>query len=492
MVEDIKDAFGRYGQSLIDGDHKKTIGFIYPRLFQFVPKEAIASSLKAGQNNPSVRISFDDFRLISVDKNHEVLSIPYVLFTSQSKVVMVYKPVKKSKEEDDGDEETSGDESSEEEFMYEVLAAKHGKANVHHDKASNTIRANTTSRLLGIREDGKWYFLDIKPNLIGLYKKFLPALVVNELQVLFPQNADILTELPTKKKGSSKKAGKDKQRHEGYADRIYLAGWDVHLNGDQHCEDFIATQITTKETVEKLYSGIELVFEDDKLIKAYDYDEGKKKERRLTEEEIGLPFKVFPLNHIYQFNEDRRGKHQLGGEPPKGFTLPTCNSVVPFQYLGYINNEDKIFNWLPFKIHLACPIYLNVMNVFMDYSDPLNPTVINTDDLQEADTSHDELDKNSEIVFDSAKFSFVEATEFSTLGNAGIPNWIQASDIPTCPKSGKRMKFLCQLHGGVQSKRTNVDGPGGYFEEMNFWGDGGLFVFFEPTSKVACYFIQNT
>jgi hypothetical protein len=483
---DINEAFSRYGQSLIDGDHKETIDFIYPKLFQFVPKEAITKSLKAGQNNPSVKISFDDFQLASIEKTHEVWSTSYVLFTSRSKVVMVYKPMKKSKQAD------ADEESSEEEFMYEVLAAKHGKANVKHDKNNNTIRANTTSKLLGIKEEGNWYFLDVKPNLIELYKKFLPAPVVIELQELFPQEVDVPIEIPATKKSSSKKSAKSQQHQQPYADRIYLAGWDVHLNGDRNCEDFIATQITTKETVEKLYSGIELVFEDNKLVKAFDYDEGKKKERHLSDDEIGLPYKAFPLNYIYQFEEDNRGKHQLGGEVPKGFTLPKCNSVVPFQYLGYISNEDDIFNWLPFKIHLACPIYLNVMNVFVDYSDPMNPTVINREEVEEADTSHDELDKDSEIVFDDANFSFVKAEKFSPLGNAGIPNWIQASDIPTCPKSGKLMKFLCQLNGGVPVKRSNVDDPSNYFDTMEFWGDGDLFVFFEPTSKVACYFIQNT
>ena len=50
---------------------------------------------------------------------------------------------------------------------------------------------------------------------------------------------------------------------------VFLAGWEVHLNGDQQCENFISTQITNKRTVETLYSGIELVFENDKLIRNY-------------------------------------------------------------------------------------------------------------------------------------------------------------------------------------------------------------------------------
>lgn len=278
---------------------------------------------------------------------------------------------------------------------------------------------------------------------------------------------------------------------------IFLAGWEVYLNGDQQCENFIATQITNKATVERLYSGIELVFKNDKLIKAYDYKEGVRKDRELKDDEVGLTYKEFEENRILQSVEDKNGIHQLGGEIPNDFQLPENNCLVPFQYLGYIDNHDIKFNWLPYKIHLTCPIYLNIGNVFLDYSDPTQPVIINKEEVEDADTSYnDDLNQESEIVFNEMRFSFVEAEEFSGTEHSGIPNWIQYPDIPMCPKSGKRMKFLCQLNGGITSKRTNVEPKDEwyrhYYEELNFWGDGDLFVFFEPTSKVACYFIQNT
>lgn len=280
---------------------------------------------------------------------------------------------------------------------------------------------------------------------------------------------------------------------------IFLAGWEVNLNGDQQCENFIATQITNKATVEKLYIGIELVFENDKLIKAYDYKKGSRKERKLKADELGLDYKRFEENKILQLVEDEDGIHQLGGEIPIGFQLPENNCVVPFQYLGFIDNNDKNFNWLPFRVNLTCPIYLSIGNVFLDYYSPNKPTIINRKDVEDADILYEDglnLDRNSEIVFNEMRFSFVEQEEFSETGHSGLPNWIQYPEIPMCPKSGKRMKFLCQLNRGVTVKRTNVQPSDEWYrhycEELNFWGDGDLFVFFEPTSKVACYFIQNT
>lgn len=278
---------------------------------------------------------------------------------------------------------------------------------------------------------------------------------------------------------------------------IFLAGWDVHLNGDQECENFIATQIVNQRTAQKLGYGIELIFENNKLVRAYNYDEGHRMERKLKPDEIGLAYKEFEENIILQLVEDRNGLHQIGGEIPYDFQLPENKCVVPFQYLGFINNLDPYFTWLPFKIHLTCPIYLNIGNVFLDYSNPNNPRIINRNEVESADTSYeDDLNQTSEIVFNEMNFSFLEADDFSESGHSGLPNWIQHPDIPMCPISGKRMKFLCQINGGVAAKRTNVEPKNEwyrqYYEQLNFWCDGDLFVFFEPTSKVACYFIQNT
>ena len=83
------------------------------------------------------------------------------------------------------------------------------------------------------------------------------------------------------------------------------------------------------------------------------------------------------------------------------------------------------------------------------------------------------------------------------LGFSDVPNWIQDPDIPVCPKSNRIMMFVCQLQGdGVTTKHSNVVAHDEWYEQyynkLNFWGDGDLYVFFEPTSKVACYIIQNT
>jgi hypothetical protein len=240
---------------------------------------------------------------------------------------------------------------------------------------------------------------------------------------------------------------------------IYLAGWELHLNGDEQCMNFIATQITTKETIESISSGIELVFEDGKLVRAWNFDQGERDAvKEIEPKGLGLAFPELEPNKIGVLTETPKGVHQLGGEIPADFSLPENSCVVPFQYLGFISNEDPNFNWLHFKLHLTAPIFLNVGDVFLDYSDPAKPALINREEVEAADTSYEEdLNEDSEIVYQPTPFNFKPSTGFSESGGSGIPNWIQYPSIPVCPKSGKRMQFVCQLNGGIPTLRKNVE-----------------------------------
>jgi hypothetical protein len=278
---------------------------------------------------------------------------------------------------------------------------------------------------------------------------------------------------------------------------IYIAGYGYYFTECRQYENYIETHITDKETVEHISEGVELVFEDGKLVRAFEYADGEKSIYELTQDVIGLNYLKTTPKRKLSLVIDQGGFHQLGGDVPDYFILPQCSCAVPFQYLGYINNLDPQFSYLHDRIHLACPIYLNISRVFLDYSDPERPFIINKDEVESAGTSFEDLNQDSIIVYNKRRFDFVDAGNVATCGLSGLPSWKQIPDIPTCPNSGKLMKFICQLNGGVTVRKSNIickfhHYSRRYFEDMNFWCDGDLFVFFEPTSKVACYFIQNT
>ncbi len=199
----------------------------------------------------------------------------------------------------------------------------------------------------------------------------------------------------------------------------------------------------------------------------------------------------------YEFIEAEAGIHQIGGKKPEEFEYPDNEFISNFQYIGLINNRDRWLSWLPFKLHLICPIYLNINAVFLDYSNASQPKIISPKDTSRIDSEHLFLTVDSYIEFESRKVNLVKKRKIDDMECIGVAvNPFDAQDIPIpkCPKTGDEMKFVCQLmtFGEVPVKEKNFESDEEYLEHMNFWCDGSLFVFCEPNSKTVCYFIQST
>lgn len=111
------------------------------------------------------------------------------------------------------------------------------------------------------------------------------------------------------------------------------------------------------------------------------------------------------------------------------------------------------------------------------------------------------LDTDSAVLWEPTKIRVDvkdEIDEYKCIGIAGKPEWLQGAEIPLCPKTKQPMTFLCQLgsFSGIKAKFSNVtpqqEYEKQYFEKLNFWCDGNLYIFIEPTSKTMCYTMQNT
>ncbi|MEO8517094.1 MAG: hypothetical protein ABI426_10130 [Flavobacterium sp.] len=219
---------------------------------------------------------------------------------------------------------------------------------------------------------------------------------------------------------------------------------------------------------------------------------------------MNLISKLFDKKRMYEFEFNENGKHKLGGEIPSNFIIPSNEFKSNFQYLGLINNSDEVFNWLPFNLNLICPIYLDFEQIYLDYENLNEPKLVYPLNTSEIDSAYNTLDVNSKIIFEEKSFSIkefdgvTEENEFDVIGITGKPNWSQQQNIPNCPKTNKKMKFVCQLTSwsDLKTKFTNVVAESDYeqklFEKMNFWCDGDLYIFMQPESKTVCYFIQNT
>ena len=280
--------------------------------------------------------------------------------------------------------------------------------------------------------------------------------------------------------------------------KLFLADNGVNLDGKEHCESFFETHVTTPEIAKTFYSYIELTYDEDGILdEAICRDEDTNVEELIIRDEI--PFKNYRLNKIINFHKDLNGINYIGGTPPSDFEIPENQCPGSFQYLGLINQMSVGFEWLPFNVNLICPIFTDMNKIWIDYSIATKPEILNKEMVNNLTSAFSEVKPDSFIEYEKITFSTKESgkVEFD-LGHSGIPEWVQFSDIPRCPKTNKTMRFLCQLLSDktVKTSRTNIVPSSKYhnqyFETLDFWCGGDLFVFFEPESKIACYLIQNT
>ena len=162
-----------YGKSIIEKDYKKTVLFVYPKLFNFIPKKTIEKSLKKAYSNKEIEVQISKYNLEKIDYKIILDDIEYLIIKTSFKQKIRYVNISK-----EGQEEAY--------FHYEILKENYGESNVVFENNINQITANSISAQLAINENNHWTFLDIKANILELYAKFLPQLIMNDLRNLFP------------------------------------------------------------------------------------------------------------------------------------------------------------------------------------------------------------------------------------------------------------------------------------------------------------------
>lgn len=206
----------------------------------------------------------------------------------------------------------------------------------------------------------------------------------------------------------------------------------------------------------------------------------------------------------FEFKEAEKGLHQLGGNIPEEFKIPENDFLGGLQYLGKISHKDIVFEWLGFDVNLISPIFLDFEKVIFDYENPNEPKIIYPESGKGITTAYEDLNNDEEIIFEEKKYSLKEFggrdedNWFDICGIAGNPDFEQDEETPICPKSKNKMRFLCQITSDTEIKAVKTikckldEDMQTYFDELNFWCDGSLYVFVEPKAKTVCYFIQNT
>lgn len=171
---EIQQAFQTYARALEQKDNTTIVEALYPRLFNYYPKEMIMQSMKEVNTSTSLVVAFNNTVITNISEILEISGIKYSLITYSCNLSMQFN------ETGAGDHE-NGQSSAD--FSYEFLKEKYGEQHVDYDRENNKLNAEFISETYAIHDPayGGWKFLakaeDIKP----VMKKILPGKVLKRL-----------------------------------------------------------------------------------------------------------------------------------------------------------------------------------------------------------------------------------------------------------------------------------------------------------------------
>ncbi|UJF33878.1 hypothetical protein [Paenibacillus hexagrammi] len=279
----------------------------------------------------------------------------------------------------------------------------------------------------------------------------------------------------------------------------YLAGWEVDFRSTDETVRFLKTQGVNKKDFDffrKVQGALELKVHDTLIKKLYEHhDYGDGIEKTLLDENIPLPLQDWPEHEVFFLQKSNEGNHRLGGKKPSSLKLPVSpQSKLPFQYLGTIDGTDESFSWLNVReLHLVYPLYECNFGIYLDYSDPVQPKILEPITLTD-DWKFDDLELRAHVEFMETRYQCtkkVRITDFLDEDSddillCGVPLWIQQPEIPVCPVTGECMNFVCTLHSDFELKVSDqvLGEKMGSDASLSFGDHGHLYIFYHPGSKV--------
>lgn len=171
---ELKGVLEGYMALLNEGDLVKTVDFMFPKFFEYVPKDALKKQMDGAFESEEVSITIKDPKIVDIEEPKKIGEAFYSLI---SYTMIMDIQLKGEKEEVDEEDEDSFDAD---EFTYQIYANMYGEDNVEWDKEARKFVCKANSVMFGIKDPAygnTWTFMEQKAGL----KAALPDLFSDEV-----------------------------------------------------------------------------------------------------------------------------------------------------------------------------------------------------------------------------------------------------------------------------------------------------------------------
>lgn len=167
-VAAIKQTVVDYMEIVENKNYLKTMDYLYPKLFDIVPRKEIEESLKTQLEETKIQVDIKNSEIGNVSKVLLVKGAKYALVDYSFLMIMII-----PEEDKDGLED-----------MLEIFKSNYGAGNVSLDveKRAFNIQMLSAAYVINDPEYNGWKFLERKKELLPLLENMLPKKVLRKLK----------------------------------------------------------------------------------------------------------------------------------------------------------------------------------------------------------------------------------------------------------------------------------------------------------------------
>ncbi len=172
--EEIGAIFTSYFSTVENSDNEATLDYMYPPLFDKVPRSQMLYAMNQMKEDTSTLITMNDAKILGFSKNIKVKGVQHAIVDYTFKMTMkIMEP---------GDAEADCLDMMG--FIHENLNAIFGEDNVSYKKGDDTFVIQPQSKMYAIKspKHGDWKFMEKKESLMPIVKKLLHKKVIKKLK----------------------------------------------------------------------------------------------------------------------------------------------------------------------------------------------------------------------------------------------------------------------------------------------------------------------
>lgn len=162
----ISKTFRKFLDAIERKDARQIVTYLYPRLFEFVPKTQLVQSIEKERLDTTITTSIQNSKIISISDPTVLSQTSYAIISYSYLLTMKW----------NDQEGNTPNASSPLDFSYEMLVLKYGEDKVNYDQQARRINIDIITKAIAIqeKEETDWTFLEYKPDQNPVLGEIIP------------------------------------------------------------------------------------------------------------------------------------------------------------------------------------------------------------------------------------------------------------------------------------------------------------------------------